>query len=356
MAILVTSSSGLRAVYGETGAAQVETKLGQVASALGNATVVRLAQAGAADAPAMRAELISQRFTDAQLSGGILIVGDQRVFPSFVIPNPVTDRSLDPDTTVLTDNPFGQLDGQSPEQCILPQYAVGRVCAGASEPAFSLCNVLDSVIALRRQQAMRTGYVEITSRQWQGASNSVMSMLAPSARVIVSPDGRITSANASLLDCKFLYCNLHGFLNDSAWSGYDNGLSYPVPAVTPDAFLPQFVSGTVVFSEACYGLATSGKRTASSNALSLLAAGAAAVVGSTGLAFGTADVKPQDLIDADVLARNFFNSALRTNSTTGQCLQQARQALRATAPVTDAYLTKTLLEFQLMGDPSYVLN
>jgi hypothetical protein len=358
MSLIVTSAAGLRATYGEGGAMLVETKLAQVVSTLPSARLQTLASPSVATAlhAELKSSISQQRVTQEQLTSGILIVGDQRVFPSFVVPNPVSDRILDPDTTVLTDNPYGQFDWQQPEQCILPPFPVGRLAAGASDPPTSLCSLLDSLIALRRQAGLRTGYVEITSRQWQDASRSVMSTLAPSARVIVSPDGRVTAANPAALDCRFLYCNLHGFPNDSAWSGYDNGLSRPVPALTPDAIQTQFVSGTVVFTEACYGLATSGKKTAASNALSFLSAGAAAVIGSTGLAFGTADVKPQDLIDADVLARSFFNSALRSGSSIGQCLLQARKSLRATAPISDVYLIKTLLEFQLLGDPGYVAS
>lgn len=365
MPYVITSLAGLRAIYSEDGAALVQAKLAQWASTVPSVTVQVLATRTpspsiAPDATSLYAEMkaavAAGRANQNRLDEGIIIVGDQRIFPGFTVMNPVPDRRVDPDATVLTDNPYGQFNWSAPEQCVLPPIAVGRLAAGVDQSAAGLCALIDSTIALQRQSARRTGYVEITSRQWQDSSSSVLSTVTPSARVIVSPDGRVSAANASLLDCKFLYCNLHGFLNESAWSGYDNGLSRAVPAVTPDAFARQFVSGTVAFTEACYGLATSGKRTSASNALSLLAAGAAAVVGSTGLAFGTADVKPQDLIDADVLARNFFNMALTSGSTVGQSLLAARQVLRTTAPLSDAYLTKTLLEFQILGDPSYALG
>jgi hypothetical protein len=138
--------------------------------------------------------------------------------------------------------------------------------------------------------------------------------------------------------------------------GYDQGLSYPVPAITPDAFESQYVSGAVVFTEACYGLATFGRSTSSSCALSLLAAGAGGIVGSTGLAFGTATAKPQDLIDADAMARGFFNTALIPGQTLGTCLKAARSQLLQTSSSADVYVRKTLLEFQILGDPSYAIS
>jgi hypothetical protein len=362
--LILTSGVGLFSVYGEDGARTILSRARQVASSLPGTSLQVLApsqtgnlllSAGPPGALALYAELKTFITRSAIMPDTtcLLIVGDQRVFPSFQTANPVGDRILDPDDFILTDNPYGEFDWQQPSQCVLPPYAVGRIAPGVSDSAADVCGLLDSLIALRQRPTRRTGYVEIASRQWQDASGSVLSMIAPSARVIISPDGRVSASNAAVLDCKFLYCNLHGFVNESAWSGYDNGLSWPVPALTPDAFQTQFVSGTIVFTEACYGLAISGKRTTSSNALSLLSAGAAAVIGSTGLAFGTADIKPQNLVDADVLARSFFLSAINSGHTVGQSLLQARQALRSTAPITDPYLVKTLLEFQLLGDPSY---
>ncbi len=360
--MLITSGAGLLTFYGKEGAQAIVTSAQRAACALRDASLTVLAATSNADSPSsppdaqslyaeLKSLVSSSNLSSYQTS--LLILGDQRVFPSFQVANPVTDRSVDPDDIVWTDNPYGQFDWLQPAQCILPPYAVGRMAPGVTDSAADMCRLLDSLVSLHQGHTDRTGYVEIASRQWQNASNSVLSAIAPASRVIISPDGRVSASNAGLLDCKFLYCNLHGFLNDSAWSGYDNGFSYPVPAITPDAFQLHFVRGTVVFTEACYGLAVAGKKTSSSNALSLLSAGAAAVIGATGLAFGTADVKPQNLIDADALARSFFQFAMGAGTSVGQSLLQARRALRATGPASDAYLTKTLLEFQLLGDPSY---
>ena len=355
---ILTSMAGLTAIYGADGAPTIQAKLAQLASASGAELHLLAANANSSAgspplAPALYAEL--KQLRSGASPDSILIVGDQRVFPGFSLPNPVADRSIDPDLSVLSDNPYGQFDWTQPQDAVLPPCAVGRIAAGVNESAAGLCALLDSQINLRQGHRMKSGYVEIVSRQWQDASNSVLSFTTPSSRVILSPDGRVTAANASSLDCKFLYCNLHGFLNASAWSGYDNGLSFPVPALTPDAFQSDFVGGTVVFTEACYGLAISGKSTGASNALSLIAAGAAAVVGATGLAFGTATAQPQNLIDADVLARGFFNSAASAGTSLGECLANARSALSGTSSRSDPFVVKTLLEFQLLGDPSYVL-
>ena len=354
---IVTSQAGLNSAYGADGAALVEAKLQQLAAAAAGAAQGAELHVLAAsnDAPSLYAELKALTGRSVAGPGNLLIAGDQRIFPSFSVSNPVTARTLDPDTAVVTDNPYGSFVWSQPVDAVLPEIPVGRIAAGVEQTAAGLAALLDAQIALRTAHGLRTGYVEIVSRQWQNVGTSVLSMTAPGARVIVSPDGRVSASNASLLDCKYLYCNLHGFLNTAAWSGYDQGLSYPVVAITPDAFQPQYVSGTVTFTEACYGLATSGRTTGGSNALSLMAAGAAAVIGSTGLAYGSATAQPQTLIDADILARTFFNAAA-AGVALGHCLSEARSALRSSSSASDAYVVKTLLEFQLLGDPSYVLS
>lgn len=352
---IITSTTGLVAVYGADGAALVAAKASQLAGVGSDVDVQPLGAATSypADPWSLYAELkdlVGRRGAPQ----AILILGDQRVFPSFTITNPVADRSIDPDATVMTDNPYGQFDWAQPEQCTMPPVMIGRLAPGKNETALGLSALLDAQITLRRKSSGRTGYVEIVSRQWEGSSKAVMALSAPPSRIIVSPDGRVTAANSSVLDCRYLYCNLHGFIDATPWSGYDLGLSFPVPAITPDAFSSQYVTGTVVLTEACYGLATMGKTTSASNALSLLAAGAAAIIGATGLAFGTASPQPQQLLDADVLAQSFFDAALNPAASVGSCLQQARQNLRNSGPSSDPYITKTLLEFQLLGDPTYV--
>lgn len=352
---VLTSIAGLRAFYGVDGAAVITAKAAQLAGVLPNAVVQPLAAGTTTsqDPAALYTELKSL-VGRAGAPQAILILGDQSTFPSFTVTNPVTDRSIDPDDTVLTDNPYGQFDWTQPDRCTIPAVVVGRLAPGTNETAAGFSALLEAQIALRKKPSGRTGYVEIVSRQWEGASKAVMALSAPASRLIVSPDGRVSAANASMLDCRYLYCNLHGFINATSWSGYDLGLSFPVPAITPDAFSSQYVSGTVAFTEACYGLATMGKATSASNALSLLAAGAAAVIGATGLAFGTATPQPQRLLDADVLAQSFFDAALTPSVSIGTCLQRARLSLRNTGSASDPYITKTLLEFQLLGDPTYV--
>jgi Peptidase family C25 len=359
--VFITSASGLQSVYGADGYkavlrslnALIQSRTGSSLRVLDDPASMQGAQvAGGLDAVSMRSALQSC-YTGSAAPEAVVIVGDQRVVPAFSVPNPVTDRTIDPDPSVFTDNLYGYFTATQPANCLNPDVPVGRIAGGVDGAGQDFCNLLSWQMTLWNQAPLRSGYVEVASRQWQDASSFVLSSVG-TARVFISPDSLLNASSASNLDCRFLYCNLHGFPNQAAWMGYDPGLGYPVTAVTPDAFQPQYISGAVVFTEACYGLFTAGKATNASCALSLLASGAAAVIGSTGLAFGTAWIKPQSVIDADALAQGFFNTALQSPISVGACLKAAKvKLLQAGSP--DPYITKTLLAFQLLGDPTYVI-
>jgi Peptidase family C25 len=359
--VFITTASGLQSAYGPTGCPLILNSLNALVEATPGASLRILDDSSSMQGGTVAASLDPTSLCLALrsvYSGGlpdaVVIIGDQRIVPPFSVPNPVDDRSVDPDPTVSTDNPYGYFTPVDPSECIAPPVAVGRIAGGIDGTAGDFLNLLNWQLTFRNQKPLRSGYVEVTSWQWQNTSGFVLSSVGTS-RTFVSPDAVLNSSNASNLDCRFLYCNLHGFPNQAAWMGFDPGLGYPVTAITPDAFQSQFVSGTIVLTEACYGLFIGGKATRTSCALSLLASGAAAIVGSTGLAFGTASVTSQDLIDADALAQGFFNTALQPSQSVGACLRVARAQLGQTGS-SDPFVKKTLLAFQLLGDPTYVLS
>jgi hypothetical protein len=359
--LAITRAAGMISAYGQDGYSQILAKLAEFGRSAGGLSVAVLDDAASMHnfgGPAAGADAASLQVTAARAASlvdsltGVLIIGGDNVIPFYPIPNPVKDSAIDPDPVVYTDNPYGLDRAFDLQASLNPTFAVGRICAGAGEPASALCAVLDNAIGNRSRRTVRAGYVEVTNRVWENVSTSVVSALAGAGRTLVCPNDRVTAANANVLDCKYLYCNLHGFLNDSAWRGEDPVRGY-VTALDPNSFQSDYVSGTFVYSDACYGLQTAGRRTTGSCALTLMARGAAAVVGSTGLAFGTAPGGPLDVIDADALTRAFFTQ-VKIGGTIGDCLKRARSAF---APGRlDAYQKKTLLQFQLLGDPTLAVN
>jgi hypothetical protein len=154
-------------------------------------------------------------------------------------------------------------------------------------------------------------------------------------------------------DHEFLYFNLHGFDGAAEWKGYDSVQERFVTAVTPDAFDREYVSGSIVFAENCYGAQTPGRTPSNSCALRLVQQGAA-FVGATGLAYGSHLAPNFFLDDADALARSFW-SELTAGVTLGESLRRARTAYYGdtNTPETNPFKRKTLLQFVLLGDPGW---
>lgn len=359
--VLLTTSAGLNVTYGFNGAAQVIGKIANYTAAVPGSSLAVLDDPVSMrpfGGPALSLERAALRVAIGNVLRGLgqglklLIVGGDSVLPYWSVPNPVTDRSIDPDPFVLTDNPYGMALDASPDPglAFTPPIAIGRVCTGSGDTAASMCTLIDNMIVNHTHRVVRGGYVEITNRAWINSSAFVTSALAGPGRVLICPNDAVTAANTSVLDCSTVYCNLHGFSNGSSWNGSDPVRGF-VPAVTPDSFDARFVSGSFVYTEACYGVQTVGRPTSGSCALKLLQCGAAAVFGSTGLAFGSATEQPQDLLDADALTRAFFELA-EGGATIGDSVVGARQEFADGG--LDGYRMKTLLQFQILGDPTLV--
>jgi hypothetical protein len=152
------------------------------------------------------------------------------------------------------------------------------------------------------------------------------------------------------------YYNLHGLEDSPAWYGQrdpleESGLpDYPV-ALTPGDLRRNGRPPRIIFSEACYGGLVSGKGEQESLALKFLALGALAVIGSTGIAYGSIGTP---LTAADLFG-NLFWQHLKAGQTVGDALVKARVDLIREMNRRQGFLDgedqKTLISFVLYGDP-----
>jgi hypothetical protein len=368
MLLATTIKAGLSVTYGDDGCRLVLEKLNQYGAVVSGSNALATAvldDAGSMDQfglPAFSAvdpSAITEALARVAHSGrlaqsltDILIVGGDDVLPLWRVTNPVADRTVDPDNHVLTDSPYAALGSTARNDWLNPLVAIGRICPGQGATTDDFCRLIDLLIQNHQNRTPRSGSCALTNRQWQTASQTAAAMLDTPVRWLLSPDDRITASNAGDLDCRFLYCNLHGFDNDPGWKGYDTLQDRFVDALTPDAVSNDFVAGATVFTEACYGLQIAGKPASASCAVKFLAEGAAAVIGATGLAFGSYLEWQTKLLNADKLAAGFFDAATKGQNA-GASLRAARTAFMGSAstPPND-YETKTLLQFCLLGDPS----
>lgn len=283
----------------------------------------------------------------------ILLVGDGSIVPFWQMTNPVTDRSLDPDPLVATDNPYGTLT-EDLDEYLAPSLPVGRLVDSSMGTLQDFLDLIAATTANHVNRPARSGAAAVVNADWAEISAEAAAALPQPIDWHLSPGYRLVPSD---VDRRYLYVNLHGFPDEAEWKGYDTIRGQYVTAVTPDSFHAEQVSGSIVFAENCYGAAVVGKTARNSCALSLVKAGAA-FVGATGLAFGSHLAPKIYLEDADCLSKNFFDQLNNPGRLLGQALTNARIAYRDTSPGegtpnTNPFKQKTLLQFVLFGDPEW---
>lgn len=375
MELIVTSKFRLAEKYGPHGFMRIEEKLSELERAPKGLEIKRvyvdegstldgLEPVDPTDPWAIKALIdgIDERLqAEGREAKFLLLVGGDDVIPFCRLPNPADDGELE----VWTDNPYASRD----DNFLLPQRVVGRIPDGKKEDILlSLLNVaieghgeasegrLTGVVAgLIRGLRRSPSSLGLSAEIWQEASQAVFEALGNSKGLEISPpftDQEFLEQHTQVPP--LAYFNLHGVKETAYWYGHSSSgeeLDFPI-ALTPLNLAWAEVSGAVVYSEACYGAHLREGNTDSSIPLAFLAKGAKAVIGSTGMAYGS--LAPP-LSGADLLGRNLW-LGLKRGFTIGEALLRAKLGLVEEMAERQGFLDgedqKTILSFVLYGDPS----
>ncbi|MFQ5886076.1 MAG: C25 family cysteine peptidase [Anaerolineae bacterium] len=373
MELIVTSKFRLAEKHGPHGFMRIEERLSELERATKGLQVKRvyvdegstldgLEPVDPADPWAIKA-LIDQIDQGLQAEGGeakfLLLVGGDDIIPFCRLPNPADDG----ESEVWTDNPYASRD----DNFLLPQRAVGRIPDGKKEDVLlslldvateghgeaskgRLTGMVAAVIRGLRQSPSSLG---LSAEIWQEASQAVFEAIGNSKGLEISPpftDQEFLERHTQVPP--LAYFNLHGVKEVAYWYGHSSSeIDFPI-ALTPLNLAWVEVSGAVVYSEACYGAHLREGSTDSSIPLAFLAKGAKAVIGSTGMAYGSL-IPP--LSGADLLGRNLW-LGLKRGFTIGEALLRAKLGLVEEMAERQGFLDgedqKTILSFVLYGDPS----
>ncbi|MDP1857483.1 MAG: C25 family cysteine peptidase, partial [Gemmatimonadaceae bacterium] len=260
---------------------------------------------------------------------------------------------VDPDAIVYSDNPYGAT-GDTLDEYLAPALPVGRIADSATGDAQGFVDLIEEVGKNRSERPALSGATSVVNREWSATSAHIARFLASPVLQREAPDYELDDLHKSDTTRRHLYFNLHGFLDDRTWKGFDPIRGQFFTVATPNSFDREHAAGAIVFIENCYGALTVRKDATTSCALRLLQQGCAAVIGATGLAFGS-HMHPNFLLEnADHLARLFFES-LAGGLSVGGALVRARQVYKSDAsiPATNVFKRKTLLQFTLLGDPAF---
>jgi hypothetical protein len=359
MTLAVTMRGPLEKQYGPDDYQRIRTALASFAKAT-DATVVALDDDGdmsrwnlpaafGSDPGAIVASLRTLRAKIGNTSS-TLLVGGANTIPFWRMTNPVDDRTIDPDESILTDNPYAATSDDW-EEYLAPSIPLGRLAAWDSGSAQDFIDLIHMATANREQRPFRNSSTAVVNADWLNFSQSAAQSLPEPIVWRLAPGYRIDHGADADTDRECLYFNLHGFSGQSDWKGYDPIRGQFVTAVTPAAFDRKNVSGTIVFAENCYGAQIIGRTPNNSCALRLVREGAA-FVGATGLAYGSHLTPDFVLDDADELAKLFW-AAFRGGLGRALCLSRQAYLHNSDAAPMNPFKRKTLLQFVLLGDPEW---
>ena len=395
VALIVTHRSALARRYGAAVTAEIEHRIAQLVSALGERglrgevlIVDEPTATGRLTGPATQdpvdvdaARVIVDRIRSVRKSfeaanqrvDAILIIGGDSVIPFHRLPNP----SQDSDGPVCSDNPYG-CEGGSEH---VPDIVVSRLPDGGADrgelllallqrsieyhegwlvshstPAGLTLPFLRRFVASARVQRPVAAWGASTG-SWVEPSGEIFRELGEQRPLLICPPvGPDTLGPGGMPDwatSRILFFNLHGLPGGPNWYGQSAGavLNEPLPVAITPSEVYDLEPASICFSEACFGAEVMGRSATNSMALRFLARGVLAFVGSTATSYGSVALP---LGGADILAQQVFQN-LRRGQPIGRALLLARDWMARETVERQGYLdpddAKTLLSFVLLGDP-----
>ncbi len=296
-----------------------------------------------------------QRISAASRPDAFLLVGNDSVIPFFRYPNPAYS-SYDPDPTVDTDMPYGELSGPASNSWLSGIHSeavpVGRLPDDDPPDLEGFIELLHRFVE-PRETGLHEETFAVVNKPWEDRSQNILADTMPSLHT--SPSWTGNNSDWQRQSARLLFFNLHGFAGQPMWQGFGNRW---VDSLRPRQVSRQAANGRIVFATNCYGAEIRGRRSARNCvALSFLREGARAFVGATGQAYGSyLGARSAGLENADLLARNLV-SQLRKGERVGRALARARSSFveETARNGLNMFDQKTALQFILLGNPLAVL-
>jgi Peptidase family C25 len=294
----------------------------------------------------------------------LVLLGAPDVIPQFEVDNP-TYQGLqgDVDQTVPTDNPYAcsqPFRRNDRKTYLIPDRVAGRIpdLPGSKDPSWLLDYLTQAeswTIGVSKQYA---GDLFVCCDEWKGAGRACVSYLSRAAdRLMISPPILDTSpALRSRHKAPLHMIKCHGQSLSATFSG-QKGNSFPA-ALVSTSLDKRTAARAVVGAMCCYGAAVFDPQDpaalqpgAPSIPSVYLKQGTYGFVGSTTIAWVGVDV----MQCADWIVASWLRSVLR-GASLGRALLEAKQDLfkflAQQGETPGLAEEKTLLQFQLLGDPA----
>ena len=355
--VIVTSRVAMRAKYGAPGWAAVRSALRTlVAADKARGIATRVVTLDPADTPAAVKQRIDALFASAP-PDYVMLLGAPDVVPQCRLDNPLWNGNPndDADQFVPSDLPYA-CDVPLSTSCAAyrgPTRVVGRLpdLMGATNPAYLIGLIRRASRASTVHIPRPVGVLAISTLTWRRSTQTSIAALGGAAGVVHTCPTEGPAWSDPLMNVPLMFVNCHGAQFEPRWFGEKFAGQAALPTAVEAARLRGVVRpGMTVASECCYGTMHWDPARAGGQpgvAATLLDLGAAAVFGSSTIAYGPAVGNA----NADVIARMFLE-AIASGASTGRATLEARQRFVASLLTLDPTDLKTLAQFDLLGDPS----
>ena len=280
----------------------------------------------------------------------ILLLDGPDVIPHIAL-HPIAGVN-DSDHDIESDLPYACANGfsKNASNFVAVTRVVGRLPATPGETdAGKLIALIENSVKHAGRPASDFGkFFSISADVWkQSTQLSLKSIFGKASPLLVSPPDDHPVIDASLSH-PIHFINCHGATADPRFYG-ERARRFPV-AIQSARLAPHVTRGTIVAAECCFGTQLYNQNLMQTDdpiCMAYLMNGAAAIWGSTNIAYGPAASNGM----ADLIAQFYLQSIL-AGASTGRAALVARQRFVQTQRMANPLNLKTLAQFVLYGDPS----
>ena len=282
----------------------------------------------------------------------VLVLGAPDIVPHQDLKNPAYDPQGDDDKVVPSDIPYAceASFSTNPRKFLGPTRVVGRLpdLRGRAEPAY-LVSLLGT--AARHKTRARSDYQKYFSASaevWKASTALSLTKIFGNSDAMATSPPKGPAWTTAQLGRRVHFINCHGSPSDPNFYG-QRGESYPV-AHSAKKLVRKIMNGTVIAVECCYGAeiydpSDSGMQAGVCS--TYLRDGAYGYFGSSTIAYGPSEGNGQ----ADLICQYFIDEVL-DGASLGAATLGARQRFARNYTHLDPVDLKTLVQFNLLGDPS----
>jgi hypothetical protein len=282
----------------------------------------------------------------------VLVLGAPDIVPHQDLKNPAYDPQGDDDKVVPSDIPYAceASFSNNPLKFLGATRVVGRLpdLRGRAEPAY-LVSLLGT--AARHKTRARSDYQKYFSASaevWKASTALSLTKIFGNSDAMATSPPKGPAWTTAQLGRRVHFINCHGSPSDPNFYG-QRGESYPV-AHSAKKLVRKIMNGTVIVVECCYGAelydpSDSGMQAGVCS--TYLRDGAYGYFGSSTIAYGPSEGNGQ----ADLICQYFIDEVL-DGASLGVATLGARQRFARNYSHLDPVDLKTLVQFNLLGDPS----